>query len=125
MSTKEKIAQWFVDGETGLSSKTMAAYLGFGVIPKRVSYPHDVSDFSRCVQLLDCAPELRKKIKEMRNLGNVWSALSEKWEELESLYAEEKGNEKCPKTYALLKKILEQNETNVFRLGNVKIITGK
>lgn len=121
MSTKEKIARWFVDGEVGLSSKTMAAYLGFGIIPKRISYPHDVGDFRRCVQLLDCAPELREKIKEMRNLGNVWRALAENWQELEIRYREEKGSGSCPKTYELLEKILSENETNVISLGNVKM----
>lgn len=50
MNTEERIIRWFVDGETGLSSKTMASYLGFGVIPKRISYPHDVSDFDRCIR---------------------------------------------------------------------------
>lgn len=50
MSIKQRIALWLANGETGLSSKTIAFYLGFGIIPKRASHPEDVGDFSRCVQ---------------------------------------------------------------------------
>ncbi len=44
MSIKQRIALWLANGETGLSSKTIAFYLGFGIIPKRASHPEDVDD---------------------------------------------------------------------------------
>lgn len=55
-TTKDRIAYWLANGETGLSSKTIAFYLGYGIKPDIVRYPHDVSDFRRCVQLLDFVP---------------------------------------------------------------------
>lgn len=123
-TTKDKIAYWLAKGETGLSSKTIAFYLGYGIKPDIVSYPHDVSDFRRCVQLLDIVPYLRGSIEEMAELGKVWAALAKEWHTLEAIYNEEEGQEKCPKAYAKLREILEANEENVVRMGNLSISIG-
>ncbi|HDL1739521.1 TPA: hypothetical protein PWX06_002329, partial [Mannheimia haemolytica] len=53
MHIEDKIAWWLANGETGVSSKTMAFYLGYGIRPKIEGYPHDVSDFRRCFLLLE------------------------------------------------------------------------
>lgn len=124
MSIKQHIALWLANGETGLSSKTIAFYLGFGIIPKWASHPEDVGDFSRCVQLLDAVPELRADILRMKGVSKVWEALSENWLELERLYEKERGNAKCPETYAAIRKIVDDNETGVVRIGNMTIKIG-
>lgn len=123
-TTKDKIAYWLAKGETWLSSKTIAFYLGYGIKPDIVSYPHDVSDFRRCVQLLDIVPYLRGSIEEMAELGKVWAALAKEWHTLEAIYNEEGGQGKCPKTYAKLREIIEANEENVVRIGNLSISIG-
>ena len=124
MSIKQRVALWLANGETGLSSKTIAFYLGFGIIPKRASHPEDVGDFRRCIQLLKEVPELRADILRMKAVSKVWGALAENWLVLERLYEKERGNAKCPKTYAAIRKIVDENETSVVRIGNMTIKVG-
>ncbi|MDW0668234.1 hypothetical protein P2K05_13810, partial [Mannheimia haemolytica] len=115
---------WLANGETGVSSKTMAFYLGYGIRPKIEGYPHDVSDFRRCFLLLETVPFLRNRIEKMAELGKVWAALAKEWHTLEALYNEEECQIRCPKTYAKLREILEANEENVVRIGNLSISIG-
>ncbi|AGK02199.1 TPA: hypothetical protein PXF07_002498 [Mannheimia haemolytica] len=124
MHIEDKIAWWLANGETGVSSKTMAFYLGYGIRPKIEGYPHDVSDFRRCFLLLETVPFLRNRIEKMAELGKVWAALAKEWHTLEALYNEEEDQIRCPKTYAKLREILEANEENVVRIGNVSISIG-
>lgn len=124
MSIKQRVALWLANGETGLSSKTIAFYLGFGIIPKRASHPEDVSDFRRCIQLLEEVPELKADILRMKGVSKVWEVLAENWLELERLYEKERGNDECPETYAAIRKIVDENETGVVRFGNMTIKVG-
>lgn len=121
ITVKQKVALWLANGETGLSSETIAFYLGFGIVRKRISYPYDVSDFRRCVQLLDEVPELRENILKMKELNSTWGAFAENWALLESLYQKERGSGKCPETYAAIRTILEKSEIGVTRIGNMTI----
>ncbi|MDW1110278.1 hypothetical protein P2N10_12945, partial [Mannheimia haemolytica] len=82
MHIEDKIAWWLANGETGVSSKTMAFYLGYGIRPKIEGYPHDVSDFRRCFLLLETVPFLRNRIEKMAELGKVWAALAKEWHTL-------------------------------------------
>ncbi|STY64390.1 Uncharacterised protein [Mannheimia haemolytica] len=69
MHIEDKIAWWLANGETGVSSKTMAFYLGYGIRPKIEGYPHDVSDFRRCFLLLETVPFCEIGLKKMAELG--------------------------------------------------------
>lgn len=69
MHIEDKIAWWLANGETGVSSKTMAFYLGYGIRPKIEGYPHDVSDFRRCFLLLETVPFCEIGLKKWLNLG--------------------------------------------------------
>lgn len=60
----------------------------------------------------------------MKGVSKVWEALSENWLELERLYEKERGNAKCPETYAAIRKIVDENETGVVRIGNMTIKIG-
>lgn len=104
------LAAWIASDEVGASSLCMARTLSHvaGIECPKHRYGHenrhplDVSDFRRCVQMLDAVPELREHIPAMKALGPIWARLADKWSELESLYASERGKAKCPKTHALL-----------------------
>lgn len=124
MSIKQRVALWLANGETGLSSKTIAFYLGFGIIPKQASHPEGVNDFRRCIQLLEEVPELKADILRMKGVSKVWEVLAENWLELERLYEKERGKGKCPETYAAIRKIVDENETGVVRFGNMTIKVG-
>lgn len=121
---QQQILEWLANGETGLSSKMMAFVIGFDITPNRHYYPCDVSDFRRCFQLLEAAPEMRKHINKMQTVSPIWAKFAEHWDELEKLYREEQGKERLPRTYALIEQITHQ-DPNVIRIGNVGITFGR
>lgn len=121
---QQQILEWLANGETGSSSKTMAFVIGFDITPNRHSYPRDVSDFRRCFQLLEAAPEMRKHIYKMQTVGPIWAKFAEQWEELEKCYRKEQGKVRLPRTYALIEQITHQ-DPNVIRIGNVGITFGR
>lgn len=114
---QKQVTRWLADGETGASSKTMAFVIAFDEVPERVNYPLDVSDLRRCIGFLKQVPQARKYLDKMKEVSPVWASLVDYWEELEALYAEEAGQSKMPKTYALLKKAIA-NDPNRIDLGN-------
>ena len=114
---QKQIIEWLANGETGLSSKTMAFVIGFGVVPKKVNYPRDPSDLRRCMQLLSVAPKMRHCLDKIAEIHPVWAEIVKHWDELERLYNEETGKVKMPKTYELLKRLTE-NDPDWIQIGN-------
>ena len=79
------LTEWFVNGETGSSSMTLALWLSKQKRPKKgVSFPYDRWDCRRCLLLLDAVPELRKKMHTLPELSKEWAAFYERWDELEN-----------------------------------------
>lgn len=110
--TKDAIAEWFANGQTGQSSKTMALWLGFGKVHDKQgwgpSHPHDPSDLKRCLKLLAMVPQLREKLPTMRELSPEWAGLIDQWQEVESTFRAEVANgTQAPKTYDLMRVILD------------------
>lgn len=114
--TEAAVLGWLANGETGLSSKAMAFYLGFGL--KRVedgrAHPHDPADFNRCLGLLRAAPALRKKLPEMAKLSKEWKRLVAAWDRIEAVFVAEVGPDwsknrsvRATQTYDLMKEVLE------------------
>ena len=102
----QKVIKWFAYGETGLSSKFMATYLTTG--EGRPSYPHDPSDFNRCLLLLSEIPELKLNMHKLSNVNPQWSELVKHWDELERCFIQEVGVNWCngnsaPITYKAMK----------------------
>jgi len=78
---------------------------------REVNYPHDPGDLNRCLKLLAAVPELRPHIKAMKAVHPVWAGLVARWDELESTLAEEsKRGDRAPKTYDLMRSIIEECE---------------
>jgi len=99
----EKLLKWFITGETGSSSKVMASVFA-GITPTGTSYPHDPSDFNRCLMLLEAVPEAKDHMDKLRVLSPVWDRFVDDWSKLESLFIAEAGLNWCkchsaPKTY--------------------------
>lgn len=114
--TQTVVIQWLANGESGMSSKAMALYLGFGVIGDDAgrSHPLDPSDFNRCVKLLRKAPGLVKKLPDLAKLSPQWKRLAAAWSKLEASLESEVGPDwsanrsaAAPLTYAMMKKILD------------------
>lgn len=111
-ATKAKIAHWLANGKVGESSKTMALYLGFGVLYQRASHPYDPPDFDRCLLLLDQVPELKKSLWKMGAVSDSWSALIDRWDILEQSHLGEAGlgwskAQSAPITYKLIRSVLD------------------
>lgn len=106
---------WLASDSTGVSSLYMARHLaslaGLGAVyapPHDEPFPHDPSDFGRCVGLLDAVPELRPHLATLADgHGPVWAGLVAAWGELEALFREELPSGKAPKLYKRMREIID------------------
>ncbi len=127
---KDKILNWFANGQTGLSSKAMAKAVA-GINEGRVDHPGDPDDLNRCLLFLKAVPEARLHLDKVSLLSDYWKALIERFEEVEESFINEVGFDwskakSAPKTYALMKSIfepIERNDKSVIRFGNMSIKT--
>lgn len=92
----EKAAHWLLNGQTGLSSKTMCFTL-FPQLNTKESYfgehPHDPSDLHRCVLFLQAVPEARERLGELSAISPTWKVLIENWADLEKTLLHEMEND--------------------------------
>ncbi len=116
MNKERKILKWLFEGDVGQSSKAMAMAAS-GVYQneeqKLTSHPYDVSDINRCFQLIKAVPEVKDSFDIISNLSPEWSALIKHWEQLESTFVEEVGEDwksrkPASNTYQLMKDIFQQ-----------------
>jgi len=102
------LAAWLSSDRVGSSSlwmaKTLTGY--WRGKPAQYAYPHDPSDFNRCLGLLDACPELRERLPEMAATGPEWAALVAHWDELEALFREEAPTGQCPRLWARMQELL-------------------
>ena len=109
---QHRTVDWLIHDKVGLSSRTMAAWLGFGEkFEKGTNYPHDPDDLDRCLAYLHAVPEARALIPKMAELNPVWAALVEHWDDIERQHLDEIGlgwsKSHCgAKTYALLRHVI-------------------
>lgn len=91
------VLQWLADGEVGISSRAIAlATLGADMTyyQRGIPYhPHDPDDLRRCLLLLERCPGTRKGVELLAEGCPVWKALHEHWEELDSLFRMEVGED--------------------------------
>lgn len=106
------LAAWLASDRVGESSRWMAKTLtGYWGAPwTEYAYPHDPSDFGRCLGLLDACPELRDRLPEMAATGREWAALVAHWEELEALFLDEVPSRMCPRMYKRMKELTGEPE---------------
>jgi hypothetical protein len=100
----KKIGIWLLDGETGLSSESMAA-IALGGRPSIVNHPHDPSDFRRCVLFLEqCIDPSNRNtlLLQMAPFTSPWHRIAANWFKLMALYDEEKNQRTAPKLYSAM-----------------------
>lgn len=109
------ILKWLANGHTGISSKTMAFWLGFGIRMDGQRPPQDPADFNRCLGLLAAAPALRDSLYRLSELSADWGRLVPRWDEVEATFRAEVGPDwsnnrsvRATKTYHLMKEILDE-----------------
>lgn len=106
---------WLANGRRGISSNSIVQHLT-GIPALRdwhIDIPHDPDDLDRCLQLLDAVPLLRPLMPQMATASPLWAALIERWDEIEASHLEEVGlrwtkAERAPKTYALMRSVIDQ-----------------
>lgn len=86
-----KPEQWIVNGEVGISSKTIWAVMMGAVIKNGNSWwnydvPHDPDDFSRCWKLLVLFPEWRKRLGEVAKVFPKWTPFVREWDKLTAMH---------------------------------------
>lgn len=108
--TAARAAEWFMSDDTGISSKTIAAFM-LGGDPTKFYLacpPADPSDLGRCLRLLDRFPEWKPRMAEMSTVGEDWARIMPHWDEVSASMAEEVGidwskGRNAQATYALMK----------------------
>lgn len=114
-SIEQRLIQWFLFGDTGTSSRTIATVLSGNYPPKfkdahpfDYDIPHDPSDLGRCLRLLDLIPEWEPRLAEVVALFPEWGPLVTAWTELKEGYAEESPTGRCPLLYKRMREIREE-----------------
>lgn len=103
----KKIGTWLIDGNTGLSSKAMAA-VWLGGSSSRIYAPSDPSDFKRCIQFLEQCIDPSNRgtlVMQMAEFTTDWKNIMQNWLKLVELYEEERDQDRAPKLYGLMKSI--------------------
>lgn len=111
--TSKQIVRWIFTGETGLSSKCIAATM-LGHKSMYGDHPSDPADFRRCLKLINIAPGIRDRLDEMRNISRYWNALIERWDEIEKCFMDEvpewlSGDDRysgAPNTFTIMQEVL-------------------
>lgn len=108
MTDLTKVIAWFSGGDTGMSSKALAAHMTTGKCDG--SYPSDPADLGRCLRLLEMFSEWKPRIGEMAKYGGVWRAYADRWEDMAQSMRDEVGidwskGRSAEKTYDLMRRI--------------------
>lgn len=107
-----KILTWLAKDNTGLSSEFMV-FTALGIKSKRAGcYPCDPADFNRCLVMLDRVPEVKNFFDVIAQSNPQWAAIIKNWDLIEQTFLEEAGfdwskSQRAPKTYALMRNVIE------------------
>lgn len=101
-----KYYDWALEGDSGISSKTLVQAITGANLEKRPSVPWDPSDLGRCLRVLAKFPELRDRLHLVAEKHADWRGLIDNWPELEALFAEEAPSGRAPKLYARMQQLL-------------------
>lgn len=111
MTDFAKVAEWFVSGDTGISSKSIAAVMCGANVQKIEDYPPaDPSDLGRCLRLLEKFPEWKPRMHEMAAVSKRWAHVLPHWDNAAAIMADEVGidwskGRKAPRTYEFMKSV--------------------
>ncbi len=107
------VLKWLANGDTGVSSETMAFRM-LGIKRRRIDeyHPSDPDDLNRCIKFLHEVPGARRKLNMIRKVSPVWNAIIDHWSDLEQMFIDEVGydwskSKRAPKTYDRMKKIID------------------
>jgi hypothetical protein len=85
------LTEWIVQGEVGVSSKTMWAAL-MGVFPKAAGkgftwdVPHDPDDFRRCMQFVEACQITMEQLQKIKEIVPWFAPIIDNWGQLVTMY---------------------------------------
>lgn len=105
---KDKILNWYVNGETGASSKVLAS-VALGQVSEK-HHPLDPADFNRCLKLVRAVPEIKNYFDQISKLSPQWKSVIDNWDKIRESFVNEVGFDwvkgfSAPKTYHLMKEL--------------------
>jgi hypothetical protein len=86
----DRLAEWFMHGDTGVSSESIACALSGSAVTPRFGgdVPKDPDDFGRCYRLLTVwMPEWKDRIGDVAARFPKWKPLVPLWPKMMELYA--------------------------------------
>ena len=85
--------EWLNSDDIGLSSKYMLTVLAnIGYPSPNGDTPSDADDLGRCIRMVE-ACDLESEMHLLLDMGESWKIIAENWDELKSLYKNEKFEE--------------------------------
>jgi hypothetical protein len=106
----EKAIQWLNGWDKGMSSEAILGYMeGLHPAVFGIRHPIDPADLGRCIRLIDMVG-YRSRLYELKTLSPTWSAMVDRWDELERLYYTglERESKSAPECYELMREIRQQ-----------------
>lgn len=99
------------EGKTGRSSQALAFNL-LSLNTTKTDHPRDPTDFNRCLRMIYAVPAVKSNLQSMNKVSAYWEALVEHWDQIEQCFLDEAGFEwekskKAPKTYKLMRSVLD------------------
>ncbi len=114
-SVSERLFYWAINGDTGSSSRAIAAKLGRAselAHGNGKAHPIDTADLRRCLLLLRRIPEFHRGIDGMSGVSPTWARIVARFDELVALFEEETGigleRAPTPHTSALLATLIAE-----------------
>ena len=123
---------WLAKGETGSSSKALCYWLTTKRVKKLIesidehcrddlkNYPHDPSDFKRCIDFLEAVPGAKDQFEKMKKVSGEWASLVKNWPNLTRLYERDKGKASSKELYDEIQKILLSEKINRLTIKEAK-----
>lgn len=115
-NVKDAVLLWMSEGETGLSSMSLAREVAGLPHPTKgpwsgIYAPSDPADLRRCRLLIEAVPEARAAVDRLGKKSKEWRGLAKDWDRINALFdAEQAAGWKNPDypTYQAMKKALGQ-----------------
>jgi len=78
---------WIINGDIGISSKTMwAALKGLDIRPEYGNKPYDPDDFSRCYKLVKQCNITEQDLQKISRILPYWKPYIDNWHKLTKMY---------------------------------------
>lgn len=104
--------EWIINGETGISSKTMWAAIN-GVTLKGVEYPkninfdvpYDPSDFNRCLKYVEDTGITKEQLQTVKEVFPWWAPFIDNWEKIVEIFKSELHLRSMHKTFDYIQEL--------------------